>query len=189
MHESLKESDWLIAGASKDAQSVTADWQPVQLKLIDGVTVRESRSVPKRNGLVTELYRADWYDTEQSVGQVFVVRLNPLGISAWHAHAVAVDRLSVIAGAITLVLYDSRADSPTYGLVNEFQLNAARPTTVVVPPKVWHGVRNPGDVVSFLANMPDRAYQYEDPDHWRVPLDAPAVPYRWDGAGVVRDAV
>jgi dTDP-4-dehydrorhamnose 3,5-epimerase len=179
----------LIAGAVKDAQSVTADWQPVQRQLIEGVSVREARSVPKRNGLVTELYRADWYEDEQAVGQVFVVRLNPLGVSAWHAHARAVDRLTVIAGAITLVLYDARADSATHGLINEFHLDAARPTTVTVPARVWHGIRNPGDVVSILANMPDRAYQYEDPDHWRVPLDSAAVPYRWDGGHLVRDAV
>lgn len=182
------EAAWLLGGATKDGQSVTADWQPVNRRLIDGVLVREARSVPKRSGLVTELLRSDWFDEPCAVGQVFVVHLYPGGISAWHAHQETTDRLTVVVGAITLVLYDARADSPTFGLINEFSLAAERPTTVVVPPRVWHGIHNPSPATSLVANMPDRPYQYSDPDHWRVPLDSPDVPYRWAG-GPPRAAV
>ena len=180
---------WLLPGAEKDRQSVTADWQPHGRRLIDGVSVREVRSVVKRNGLVTELYRADWFGEDAGVGQVFIVRLRPGGVSAWHAHADAVDRLTVVSGAATIVLFDAREGSPTVGLVNEFHLAEHRPTTVVVPPRVWHGVGNSGDVTSLVANMPDRAYRYEDPDHWRVAPDSPAVPYRFFPASSRHEAL
>jgi dTDP-4-dehydrorhamnose 3,5-epimerase len=172
-------SEWLLDGARKDSQSVTADWQPVGRALIDGVIVRESRVVPKRNGLVTEVFRDDWFDQDARAGQVFIVQLDVGGLSAWHAHAETLDRLSVIDGAATLVLYDRRPGSPTHGLLNEFHLTARRPTTIVVPPRVWHGVRNNGDSPCLLANIPDRPYRYEDPDHWRVPSNTPSIPYRF----------
>jgi dTDP-4-dehydrorhamnose 3,5-epimerase len=182
----IKRSDvtagWLVPGAEKDVQSVTADWEPVGRTLIDGVVLHAARVVPKRSGSVTELYRDDWPGDTEPVGQVFVVRLAVGGMSAWHAHGVTIDRLTVVDGAATLVLYDARQDSPTCGAVNEFQLVDARPTTVVVPPRVWHGIRNSGDRPCLVVNMPDKPYQYEDPDHWRVPADSPEIPYRFDAS-------
>jgi dTDP-4-dehydrorhamnose 3,5-epimerase len=175
-----KLSEWLLPGARKDAQSVTADWEAVGRTLIDGVGVREARCVAKRSGSVTELYRDDWFAGPAGVGQVFVVRLAVAGLSAWHAHATTIDRLTVIAGATTLVLYDARHDSPTFGRVNEFLLHERRPTVVVVPPRVWHGVANTGDEPCLLVNMPDCAYRYSDPDHWRLPPDSSEIPYKFE---------
>lgn len=170
---------WLLPGAEKDAQSVTADWQPVGRTLIQGVRALEARVVPKRNGSVVELYREDWLEAQEGVGQVFVVRLAIDGLSAWHAHAETTDRLTVIDGSATLALYDARAGSPTSGLVNEFNVLDARPMTIVVPPRVWHGIQNSGDRPCTVVNMPDRPYQYADPDHWRVPADCQDIPYRF----------
>ena len=110
-------------------------------------------------GAVTELYRDDGFAGPDGVGQVFIVRLAIAGVSAWHAHATTIDRLAVITGAAALVLYDARCDSPTFGCVNEFLLHERRPTVVVIPPRVWHGVANTGDEPCLVINMPDRAYQ------------------------------
>jgi dTDP-4-dehydrorhamnose 3,5-epimerase len=175
-----KMSDWLLPGARKDEQSITADWEAVGRTFIDGVSLREARCVAKRNGSVTELYRDDWFAGPADVGQVFVVRLTVAGISAWHAHATTTDRLMVITGAAALVLFDARQDSPTFGQVNEFLLNERRPTVVVIPPRVWHGVANTGDEPCLLVNMPDCAYQYCDPDHWRLAPDSGEIPYKFE---------
>jgi dTDP-4-dehydrorhamnose 3,5-epimerase len=175
-------SEWLLPGAEKDTQSITSDWEPVGWRLIGGVTVHSARHVPKRNGSVTELYRHDWLSASTGVGQVFVVRLAVAATSAWHAHATTIDRLTVVDGAATLVLYDARQGSPTFGCVNEFHLLDARPTTIVVPAQVWHGVRNSGDRPCLLVNMPDEPYRYEDPDHWRIAADSPEIPYRFASA-------
>ena len=180
---------WLLPGAEKDRQSVTADWKPVGRALIEGVELREARSVPKRSGLVTELYRADWYADAAGVGQVFIARLHPGGISAWHAHAATIDRLTIVLGTATVVLFDVRPSSPTLGLVNEFHLDEHRPTTIVVPPQVWHGVQNSGASACIIANMPDRPYRYEDPDHWRVPPDSRHIPYSFATHARVTEAI
>ena len=142
--------------------------------------MREARTIAKRNGSVTEVYRGDWFADDGGAGQVFLVRLAIGSVSAWHAHATTIDRLAVITGAATLVLYDARRESPTFGRVNELLLSDRRPTVVVVPARVWHGIANTGDETCLVVNMPDRAYRSSDPDHWRVPSDSSEIPYRFE---------
>jgi dTDP-4-dehydrorhamnose 3,5-epimerase len=40
-------------------------------------------------------------------------------------------------------------------------------------------VQNIGDGPAAVLNAVDRAYDYEDPDHWRLPADTPEIPYRF----------
>ncbi|HVR38278.1 MAG TPA: hypothetical protein VMU84_04230 [Thermoanaerobaculia bacterium] len=109
-----------MGGATKDAQSITADWRPM-LTLIDGVIVRDVVNVPKENGYLTELARVEWLDDGAKIEQVFQVVLNPGGVAAWHAHAKTTDRLFVAFGSMRIVLYDAREDSPTRGAINELR--------------------------------------------------------------------
>jgi len=173
------DDSWRIAGAVKDQQTITARWTPSAQRLIDGVAIREVLNVPKSNGYLTEMFRRDWSESSGEVDQVFQVVLDPGAISAWHAHGDTIDRLFVSYGRARIVLYDAREDSPTHGLVNEFRFGTIRPAMIHVPPRVWHGVQNVGESVCILMNIVDRAYDYEDPDHWRVPADSPAIPFRF----------
>jgi dTDP-4-dehydrorhamnose 3,5-epimerase len=170
--------EWLLPGAVRDRQTITAQWDPTEQQLIDGVEVRQVANVPKQNGYLTEMYRADW-KIGPAVAQVFQVVLVPGGISAWHAHESTFDRLFVATGVVRIVLYDARSGSPTQGVINDFRFGGVRPALVLVPPRVWHGVMNIGGAPAVLMNMPDRAYHYEDPDHWRVPADSPEIPFRF----------
>jgi dTDP-4-dehydrorhamnose 3,5-epimerase len=169
-----------LPGAKKDAQSITRDWQPLQ-RLIDAVLVREVKQVLKNNGNLTEVFRADWNLGDTGIGQVFQNIFHPGGISAWHVHARTTDRIFVNLGHLKVVLYDAREGSPTYGLINEFRFGTSRPGLLVVPPGVWHGVHNLGDTDAGLLNLVDHAYDYESPDHWRLPPDSPLIPYSFAG--------
>lgn len=172
-------SEWLISGAKRDKQSVSDDWMPTGQRLIDGVRVREIRSVITGYGVLTEIYRSDWRLDDGTVGQAFQAVLNPGAISAWHAHEATTDRLFVSCGLIHIVLFDARTDSPTHGLINHFRFGTARPAVVSVPPRVWHGIRSLSSEPSTLINIVDVPYNYADPDHWRVPFDSPDIPYRF----------
>ena len=143
------------------------------------MALREVKNIPSDRGVVTEIYRRDWKLDEEEVDQAFQVLILPGGISAWHAHQVTTDRLFVSMGLVRIVLYDPRRDSPTYGMVNEFRLGPVRPGLLVVPPKVWHGVQNMGAEAAVVVNLSDRAYRYEDPDHWRLPPGSPEIAYRF----------
>ncbi len=165
-----------LEGCTRDAQSITRDWQPLQ-SLIDGVQVREMRNVAKDNGYLTEIWRDDWRLAPSTVAQVFQALIEPHGISAWHVHRRATDRLFANHGLLKIVLFDARAGSPTERRINVFRCGTIRPALIVVPPGVWHGVQNLSASPALLLNLPDRAYEYESPDHWRLPPDTDRIPY------------
>jgi dTDP-4-dehydrorhamnose 3,5-epimerase len=165
-----------LPGATKDEQSVTSDWTVLQ-DAIDGAQLIEVRNVIANSGHTTELFRRDWFGTDVEVDQVFQVTLGAHGVSAWHVHLDTTDRLFVNDGQVKIVLYDARAGSPTYGRINEFRLGDRRPGLVVIPPGVWHGVQNLRVEESRVVNLVDVAYEYENPDHWRLPADTAEIPY------------
>jgi dTDP-4-dehydrorhamnose 3,5-epimerase len=169
-----------LPGMKKDAQSVTADWQLLQ-PTIDGVRVKEVRHVPKESGHLTEIWRKEWALDTGPVEQVFQVHLKPGGVSAWHTHQLTTDRLFANHGLVKVVLYDARKGSPTRGRLNVFRIGTVRPTLIIISPRVWHGVENISSEPSLLLNLVDRAYRYEDPDHWRLEADSNEIPYRFGG--------
>lgn len=164
----------------KHQQSVTPDWRFVNASSIEGVSTKEVAHVPVDTGYLTELVRSEWLGQNPRIDQVFQRVLDPGAISAWHRHAETTDRLFCSLGQILLVLYDGRPDSRTHGTISEHRIGTLRPTLVVVPPGVWHGVKNVGSQPGVLINIVDRAYNYTDPDHWVIPCgDESGIPYRF----------
>jgi len=175
-----KESSSDCLGAQQDRQSVTSDWNSVQ-DAIDGVRVREIKNVLKNGGdVLCEVFRRDWMLDDGDVDQVFQSVMNPGSISAWHVHRCTTDRLFASHGVLQIVLFDARQESPTYGRINEFRFGALRPALLIIPPGVFHGVQNISNQPAVLLNLVDKAYQYEAPDHWRLPLDTDKIPYRFE---------
>jgi dTDP-4-dehydrorhamnose 3,5-epimerase len=168
----------MIAGAKKDAQQNTSEWQMLR-DSIDGVSVHEVLHVPRDHGIITEVYRPEWDPSGLPVAQVYQSRLFPGAIGAWSCHMKTVDRLFVNQGLIKVVLYDGREDSPTHGKIMELHVGDPRPTFIVLPAGIWHGLQNIGTTDALLLNLPSRGYDYADPDHWRLPFDTPEIPYSW----------
>jgi dTDP-4-dehydrorhamnose 3,5-epimerase len=78
-----------------------------------------------------------------------------------------------------VVLYDNRPDSATYGLVNEIYRTELDRTVMVIPRNVFHAHENVGTTDALFVSMPTRAYQHDDPDVHRLPLDTDLIPYRF----------
>lgn len=176
MQPILESSDWILEGATKDGPTIDATWTPTNC-LIDGVHVHEVRNVPKHRGHLAEILRAEWLGNNRTVDQIFQSVLEAGTVTAWHAHAHTTDRLFVSYGMARIVLYDARPGSPTHGLINEFTFGLLRPALLVVPPRIWHGVQALGPSPLILLNLVDVAYDYDCPDHWRVPNGSPTIPY------------
>lgn len=167
----------MIKNAIKDEQSITSNWQKVNTPFIEGVEKKEVSNIIKNNGMLTELFRSEWFQSNNEVTQIFKVILQPGALSAWHVHKNTLDRISILYGVINLVLFDGRENSKTAGMINQFILSEHRPATVIIPAGVWHGIHNIDSRNSAILNMVDIAYVYEDPDHWRIAPDDPQIPY------------
>ena len=172
----------MLPGAKKDPQIITDAWQKLDER-IDGVTVHEVLHVPRDHGIITELYRPQWDPTGLPVVHAYQSRLYPRAIGAWSCHARTVDRLFVNQGNVKVVLYDAREDSRTAKRINELHAGDARPALVVIPIGVWHGLQNLGDSDALVLNFPSQAYDYVDPDHYRLPSDTTEIPYIWNAHG------
>jgi dTDP-4-dehydrorhamnose 3,5-epimerase len=163
---------------SKDSQSITRDGSLLR-HLIDGVVVHEMRNIVTQNGLTTEIYRDDWPIGQPRVAQAIYVTLRAATISGWHMHTRQLDRIFVTEGAMRMVLFDAREDSPTVKALNVLHLDRARPSLVSIPPGVWHALQPLGNVPASFVNFFDVLYAHEAPDEWRLPLENDQIPYKF----------
>jgi dTDP-4-dehydrorhamnose 3,5-epimerase len=155
----------------------------LQQSMIDGVRLRPVRPVPHEDGTVAEVARAAWDEIDQPIVQVHVTTTLAGRIRAWGLHRQSTDRLFVVRGLVSIVVFDGRQHSSTHGVVNEFRLSERNPGLVVIPPNLYHGWKNIGIDEAFIINMPSDQYTHDEPDALDLPYDDPqaaeVVPFRW----------
>lgn len=154
-----------------------------RIQPIDGLVARPIRPVPHEDGTLAEVARASWPELPQPIVQVHVTTTLPGRIRAWGLHQRSTDRLFVVSGLVSIVVYDGRQNSPTFTALNEFKVSERNPMLIVIPPNLYHGWKNIGTSEAFIINMPSSAYDYDAPDALDLPYDCPdapqIVPWRW----------
>ncbi len=139
--------------------------------------------MPHEDGHVTEVARASWEILGAPLVQVHITTTLPGRVRGWGLHQRNTDRLFVVSGLVKIVLFDGRNDSPTRGAINEFVLSEKNPGLLLVPPNLYHGWKNIGTSEAIVINMPDRMYDYDEPDALDLPWDSAAaqriIPYQW----------
>ena len=150
---------------------------------IDGVRFRPVRPVPHEDGVVSEVARASWPEIDLPLVQVHVTTTLPDRIHAWGLHQRSTDRLFVVKGLVSIVVYDGREGSATCGGINEFRVSDRNPGLLVIPPHLYHGWKNIGTDEAFIINMPSSQYDYDEPDALDLPYPSSeakrVVPFRW----------
>ena len=145
---------------------------------IEGVKVKQLRVIPDERGRLMEILRCD-DDLFQTFGQAYMTTAYPGVVKGWHYHKIQTDAMAVVRGMMKLVLYDSREDSPTYGVVNEFFFGEHNPLLIQIPPFVFHGFKAISDYEAIVINIPTEPYNYDNPDEFRVHPHQNTIPYDW----------
>jgi dTDP-4-dehydrorhamnose 3,5-epimerase len=166
----------MSAVGRKDAQTVLPGGSRAGGARIDGVRIHELGNVITRSGFMTEVFRTDWPVVGITVRQINWVELNPGAVTDWHAHQKQTDHLIGVSGNIKLALWDNRDTSPTKGATEIVRLGAMRPVMVIVPPGVWHGLRNESGAPAGYINATDALFDHADPDNWRLAPQAGEIP-------------
>ena len=169
----------VISNLKKDRQTVTVDGRPV-FQLIDGVVIRSSVTHIDERGTLCEIHTQHAAPLPVPVVHVYQFTIRPGKIKGWHVHHLHDDRIFISQGQVKVVLYDNRPDSPTYRLVNEIHRSELDRTLMVIPAHVFHAHQNIGSTDALFISMPTRAYQHDDPDVYRLPLDTDQIPYRFE---------
>lgn len=155
---------------------MTADWQPIGQPRIDGLEIREIRNVVFRSGVLTELYRSEWFDPPLSVAHVVHVSMLPGTTSTWHYHARQRDVIVPVQGQLRIGFYDDREQSPTYRTTLVVNVGIMRPNYVIVPPGIWHALANPTHESASYVVLNDQPFVYDDPDDWILPMGCESIP-------------
>ena len=164
-----------------DMQTVTSEGQSVK-PLIEGVRIRSATTLPDERGTVCEMFSCAWDFDDAPLVYVYQITIRPQKIKGWVVHREQVDRLFVSQGTLKIVLYDDRADSPTYRMLNEIYLSEHNRGLIRIPQGVYHAVQNVELTDALFVNFPTRPYQHANPDKYRLPLNNSLIPYNFPTA-------
>ncbi len=146
--------------------------------MIEGAYRRSLNPIRDERGFLVEILRCDW-ENFKGFGQVYITTALPGIVKAWHYHKTQTDNFCVIKGKAKIALYDARTDSPTFREIEEFIVSGSDFTLITIPPLVYHGFKNIGEEEVYLLNIPNRLYNYEEPDEFRISADTTEIPYSW----------
>ena len=144
---------------------------------IEGVVVQELVTYPDERGFFRELIRV----TDPFFGEGFAQLSHSLmhggTAKAWHIHKTQVDWWYVPMGVLKVALYDTRADSPTKGQLQELFMGDDHGQKVLkIPPGVAHGCK----AISGVAHLIYVTSNTYNPDEeGRIPHDDPEIGYDW----------
>jgi dTDP-4-dehydrorhamnose 3,5-epimerase len=146
--------------------------------MIDGVKIKKLKVIPDERGRLMEILRSD-EEIYEKFGQIYITAAYPGVVKAWHYHREQTDHLVCVSGMMKIVLYDARKGSSTNGEVNEFFCGVHNPLLIKVPKGIYHGFKCISDTEALVINIPDRLYDYDSPDEFRVDPHKNDIPYDW----------
>ena len=150
--------------------------------MIDGVILRPLRIIPDSRGAIMHMLRSDAPDFA-GFGEVYFSCIEPDAIKAWRKHTRMTMQLCVPSGAVEVVLFDARADSPTKGTVQTVMLSPQATETyalLIIPPGIWNGFRGVGETTSVIANCASLPHDPSEAES--LPSGDPSIPYTWPEA-------
>lgn len=162
----------------KDVQLATE--AGARRELIDGMRIREARTIADDRGTICVAYDPRWGFSDEPMVYSYEVTIRPGAVKGWILHETYDDRLFLAAGTVKWVMYDERPGSPTHGRLTELHFDEHHRSLLLIPRGVWHAVQNVGSTDSRMVNFPTTPYDYENPDKIRLPLDTERIPYRFD---------
>jgi dTDP-4-dehydrorhamnose 3,5-epimerase len=159
----------------KDQQKVTPDGKPVARR-IHGVVLRQTITHVDNRGTLCEVYDPRWGISDLPIVYIYQFTILPGIVKGWAKHLKKDDRIFVTKGRVRIGLYDDRPDSPTYQMTNDLYLSDLHRSLVIIPKGVYHALQAIGDQEAVCISMPTVAYDFEDPDVYRLPPNTDLIP-------------
>lgn len=163
----------------KDLPTVTPAGERLGQR-IEGVVVRRAVTQTDERGTLCEIFSPAWGLHPAALAYVYQFTVRPGKIKGWHSHRLHDDRIFISRGEVRVVLYDSRTDSATHGLINEIFRSGLDRDLMVIPAGVYHAHQNVGAEDALFISMPSRAYNHGNPDVYRLPINNDVIPYRFE---------
>jgi len=126
---------------------------------IHDVIVKPLSKFLDERGWLAELFRADEMDPEIMPAMAYISMTQPGVARGPHEHVDQTDYFCFIGPSnFKVYLWDSRRDSPTFGVKQVLYGGVDQPMTLIVPPGVVHAYKNVGIDNGIVFNGPNRLY-------------------------------
>lgn len=136
---------------------------------IHDVVIRPLTKYLDERGWLAELFRADETAPEQMPVMAYFSMTQPGVARGPHEHVDQTDYFCFMGPSnFKVYLWDTREDSPSCGVKQQFYAGVDSPLLVIVPPGVVHAYRNIGLENGLVFNAPNRLYAGEGK---RSPVD------------------
>lgn len=145
---------------------------------IHDVVVKRLVTNSDDRGYFRELLRDD-DNLLRRFGQTAVTKTYPGVIKAFHWHQDQDDIWYVCDGMARVVLYDQRADSPTFGLTQVVYAGEDNAVCILIPSGIAHGYQVLGTKPVILFYHVTKSYNPAAPDEQRIPFDDKTINFDW----------
>ena len=146
-------------------------------EIIEGITVTLLRQIEDERGAVFHVLK----NTDPhfyKFGEVYFSKVNPGVIKAWKFHKEITQNLCVPYGELKLVIFDDRAESPTYKLINEFTLDAESNYKLIsLPARVWYGFQCVSETFCLILNVADM--KHDPAESIQEDITSSTIDYKW----------
>ena len=119
--------------------------------MIHDVKITPLKILSDSRGSVMHMMRND-SKVFESFGEIYFSTIFKDSIKAWHLHKESTLNYVCIKGAVKLVLFDERPESPTKGKYQEINLSPKNYFLVTIPPNIWNGFKGLHEPESIIAN-------------------------------------
>jgi len=143
---------------------------------IKGVKITNLKIIKDKRGSVLHMMKKD-LKVYKKFGEIYFSTLNSGKKKGWNLHKKMTLNLTCIKGKIKIVLYDNRAKSKTYKIINSYYLSRKKYYLLTVPPNIWCGFKNLAKEESILANFSSMTHNPKE--ILRKPLNDKLFLYKW----------
>lgn len=122
--------------------------------MIHGAVVTPLKIIPDERGCVRHFIRSD--DPDFTVfGETYVTEVYKGKVKAFHGYTTKIIHYACVSGMVKLVLFDSRAHSPTFQDMDVLFVGDKNYVRVTIPPGVFNGFKGLKDsIVVVTASEP-----------------------------------
>ena len=144
---------------------------------IAGLVLKPLKQILDERGGVFHFLRND-SDTFNGFGEAYYSKIAENVVKGWKYHSEIHQNFCVPYGAVELVIYDERNESPSYGNIEKVSLNDKDQYFLLsMPPKLWYSFKCISKDFALMANIIDQPHKPQEAK--TLPIDTDEIPYKW----------
>lgn len=146
-------------------------------KVIADLIITPLKQIGDEKGAVFHFLKSD-SPNYKDFGEAYFSKINRGVVKGWKYHKIVEQNFCVPFGAVKIVIFDNRQDSPTIGVVQEILLDDHKNYQLLsMPPCLWYSFKSVSDSYSLLANIINIKHSPEE--SITLPLGTTEIPYEW----------